>query len=95
MAVDDTAASFIKDPDATLDYRFDWSAWLAGGETITTSTFTASAGITIQSSTAAATNTTVWLTGGRQGTPYRITNRIVTSQNRTDDRSLTIRIKDR
>jgi len=25
---------FSKDPDAVLDYSFDWSAWLGGSETI-------------------------------------------------------------
>ncbi|MFF4344986.1 hypothetical protein ACFY00_34350 [Kitasatospora sp. NPDC001540] len=37
----------LKDPDATLDRVRDWSDWLASGETIATSTFVTSAGITV------------------------------------------------
>jgi len=37
---------FLKDPDAVLDYGFDWSDWLADGETISTSTWTVETGIT-------------------------------------------------
>ena len=32
--------NFTKDPDAVLDYEFDWSAWL-GTDTIATHTVTA------------------------------------------------------
>ena len=31
------AQSFRKDPDAILDYGFDWSEWLASGEIIASS----------------------------------------------------------
>ena len=91
MATDD----FVKDPDAILDWHFDWVNWLAAGETISTSTFITTAGITVTSNSSTATNTTVWLSGGTPGQPYRITNRIVTTAGRTDDRSVTIRVKDR
>lgn len=92
---DVTVPSFTKDPDATLDWHFDWSSWLASGETISTSTFICSAGIVVSSTSATTTNTTIWLSGGRPGQPYRITNRVVTNQGRTDDRSITVRVKDR
>ena len=90
-----SADDFIKDPDAVLDFHFDWSSWLASGETITTSQFICSAGITVQSNSSTGTNTTVWLAGGRAGQPYRVTNRITTNQGRTDDRSITVRVTDR
>lgn len=89
------AVDFSKDPDATLDWHFDWSAWLGSGETITSSQMIASAGIVVASSSATGTNTTIWLSGGRPGQPYRVTNRITTNQGRTDDRSVTIRVTDR
>jgi hypothetical protein len=87
--------SVEKDPDATLDWKFDWSLWLSDGETISTSSFITSAGITVNSTSATPTNTTIWLSGGQPGQPYRITNRITTNQGRGDDRSITIRVKDR
>lgn len=95
------ADSFVKDPDAILDFHFDWTDWLVNGDTILTSQIIASAGITVGDGVLApvpsftTTNTTYWLAGGTAGKPYTITNRITTSQGRTDDRTMTIRIQDR
>ena len=48
-------AAFKKDPNATLDYTFDWSAWLTPiADTITSVTWVLSAGLTSVS----ASNTT-------------------------------------
>jgi hypothetical protein len=88
-------ATFTKDPDAVLDYRVDWSQWLAAGETITVSTWVVPAGITKNSDSLAGSAATVWLSGGMAGTTYRVTNRITTNQGRTDDRSMTITVRDR
>lgn len=85
----------IKDPDAVLDYPFDWSEWLAPGETIVTSDFTVSAGISVDSSSFTLSSATVWLSGGSPGTPYLVTNRITTSGSRTDDRSITVKVQNR
>ncbi|MFJ5231037.1 hypothetical protein ACIQBJ_14220 [Kitasatospora sp. NPDC088391] len=97
----------LKDPDAILDWIWDWSDWLASGETIATSTFITSAGITVPArvplpgggTVPGASNTTttatVWWSGGSPSQPYLITNRITTSAGRTDDRSITVRVIDR
>ena len=84
----------IKDPQATLDYGFDWELWLAN-ETISTSAWTVETGITEDSNTHDDTSTTIWLSGGVAGEDYVITNRIVTSLNRTDERSITIHVRER
>lgn len=89
------ATEFIKDPDAVLDWHFDWQPWLQIGESISSSLFLVTAGLTMDSSSNTSTNATVWLSGGNPGQPYRVTNRIITNQGRTDDRSITIRVKDR
>jgi hypothetical protein len=89
------AVDFVKDPDAVLDYMFDWSAWLSSGEQIQTSTMFVSAGISLDSSSNTSSKATAWVSGGTSGVPYTITNRIVTNQGRTDDRSMTIRVTDR
>lgn len=99
-------SSFIKDPSAVLDYKFDWAAetnvsgasdWLADGETISSKTVTASDGLTVDSSSITDTNTsvTVWLSGGVANTDYTVTCQIVTSANRTDERSINIQCRDR
>lgn len=90
-----SASDFTKDPDAKLDYTWDWSLWLPNGDTILTSAFTPSPGITVNSSSNTTTNSTVWLSGGTEGQSYTVTNEITTVQGRIDDRTITIRIQER
>lgn len=84
----------IKDPDAVLDYGLDWTAWL-DGDTISTSTWTVPEGITKDSDTKDTTTTTIWLSGGTDGSSYELTNHIVTAAGREDDRSITITMRER
>jgi hypothetical protein len=37
----------------------------------------------------------VWLSGGTPGYPFTIVNHIVTDQGRQDDRTITIRVRER
>lgn len=90
MAYDD-----IKDPDAVLDWRWDWSQWLSDGESITVSTMLVSAGIVLDSSGFSPTSTTAWLSGGTQGTTYSVTNQVETSAGRKDNWTITIRVQQR
>lgn len=87
--------SVRKDPQAVLDYGFDWSIWLAAGETIGTSSWTVEAGITKDSDTKDDTTTTIWLSGGTAGEDYTVTNNIVTSASRTDERSIIVSARER
>lgn len=89
------ATTWEKDPDAVLDYIWDWSEWLAPGETIVTSIFTVSAGLDLDSDSFNSNSATAWLSGGLPGTPYLVANRITSSDDRTDERSITIRVKNR
>lgn len=82
-----------KDPDATLDYALDWTAWLPEGDTIDSITLTA-AGVDIVSSSHDATTVTVWLGGGTPG-KATLTCRVHTTQGRVDDRTLTLYIRNR
>lgn len=86
---------WLKDPDAVLDWRWDWSEWLAESEVIVDSVMTVSAGITLDSSSFTLATTTAWLSGGAAGSPYLVANRITTNQGRTDERSITIRVVNR
>lgn len=88
------ADSFLKDPNAVLDYQIDWSTWL-GSDTIASSSWVIPTGITEDSDSNTTTTATVWLSGGTAGTTYTVTNRIVTAGGRTEDRSLTIKCYDR
>jgi len=86
--------SYVKDPAAVLDYGLDWSAWL-DGDTIDTSTWTITTGLTKDGDDHDGTTTTVWLSGGTAGTSYRATNRITTTGGRTDERTIRITVSDR
>ncbi len=85
----------LKDPSAVLDYVFDWTEWLATGETITDHTITADTGITADSSTEDAGKVTVWLSGGTAGINYKVACLITTSAGRTDERTIWIKVVER
>ena len=87
--------SNIKDPSAVLDWMFDWSDWLASGETITDHTITGETGITVDSSTENAGKVTVWLSGGTAGENYKVACLIETSAGRTDERTIWIKVTNR
>ena len=99
--------AFTKDPEAVLDWYFDWAAlsngtgesdWLAGGETITDHVVTVTpAGLTVDSSAAinGATAVQVWLSGGAAGVDYRVTCQVATSVGRTDERSAMVKVRQR
>lgn len=85
---------FIQDPQATLDYPFDWSARL-GDDVIQSSQFTADSGITIESDAVLDdSNTIVWLSGGTRGKRYGVTNHIVTTGGRDDDWTIYVLVKE-
>lgn len=88
-------STFVKDPEAVLDYVFDWASWLDTGETISSHTITVPAGLTLNSSAVASGLVTAWLSGGDVGATYRVECKVVTSAGRTDERSITIGITER
>lgn len=87
--------SYKMDVNAVLDFAWDWSNWLSSLETISSSTATASPGISINSTTNTTSKVTVWLSGGTAGRSYTVTNLITTNQGRTDERTITIRVVER
>lgn len=89
------AANFLKDPQAVLDYKWDWSTWLPTGDTISTHTITAPTGLTVASSANTTTTVTAWLSGGTAGNTYSVACKIVTTQGRTDERSILVQVDNR
>ena len=93
----------LKDPSAVLDYVFDWTGWLATGETIAVDsetgekliTITADTGITVDSSTELDGKVTVWLSGGTAGINYKVACKITTTAGRTDERTIWIKVTNR
>ncbi len=91
-----SSSSYIKDPDAILDYQVNWADWLSTGDTIQTATVTVSAGDVVKDSQSNTANTvTVWLSGGTVDTEARVNFRVVTAQGRTDDRSILLLVRQR
>lgn len=88
---------YVHDPDAVLDYAWDWSSWLETDDTISDHTVDADAGITVDSSAITDSNTTVtvWLSGGTVGTTYSVTVHVVTADGREDDRTNTFTVRER
>lgn len=86
---------YRKDPDAVLDYTWDWSDWLPSGDTITAVSAVATTGITVANQTNTTTGHTIWLSGGTEGNEYTVTSRVTTAGGRTDDRSIKVRVEQR
>jgi hypothetical protein len=98
MSVTLTPDSFQKDPDEVLDYRINWSRTLeaapASSDTISTSSWAVTSGITVDSDSNTTTTATVFLSGGTAGVCYTITNTITTAGGRTFEASFTVWIRD-
>jgi len=84
-----------RDP-SDIDYvGINWAAWLTNrdNDTIETSTWPETDGLTIVSQSNTTTTTTVILSGGAAGQTYTVTNRIVTANGLQKDRSIVITVK--
>lgn len=87
--------ALTKDPDAVLDYAFDWSSWLLEGETILTHSASIESGDAVIDSTSQTTDTVVvWLSGGTLGTNVELRCRVTTTDGRVDDRTIVILIRE-
>jgi hypothetical protein len=92
--------SYIKDPNAVLDYAFDWATeWMPAGDSISTASWgidvAPDASLTINSTSIVAGNPTAFLGGGTAGSDYVVRCRITTTQGRIDDRSVLVRVRSR
>lgn len=94
-------AVIVKDPDAVLDYIFDWTLWLDDvTDTLFSQTVTTPAGvgaIVIDDSDIVGKTVVAYISGGTVGNEYPVTCQIVTAASppRTDERTIYIKIKER
>lgn len=83
------------DPDADLDYGWDWTPWLAAGETIDTATVTVTEGTaTVHDQDDDGTAVTAWISDAASGRVV-VTCHIVTTADRKDDRSIILDVRQR
>ncbi len=92
------------DPQAVLDYSFDWSStppgatrgYLDAGETITAFTVTKVTGdVVLGISSQAGGVVKQWVSGGTVGTRSTLTCHITTSAGRKDDRTISLDVRNR
>lgn len=83
---------FNKEPTEVKDFYINWADWL-GALTISSSTWTAPTGITIDADSDTTTTTLVRVSGGTWGEIYELFNTIVASNAETETRSILIVIQ--
>lgn len=91
-------ASYKKDPNAVLDYTFDWTAYLTPlADTIASVSWIISSGLTKVSQSNTTTTATAFISGGVVGKTETLTCRITTNSvpPRVDDRSVLLKITER
>ncbi len=93
MAASNNSQKMLKDPNAYLPFEISWENWLEDGETIATSTWTPTTGITAGASSKTDTAATVWLSGGTVKTDYECFNTITTSGGRTERAMIKIQVR--
>ena len=86
--------TFIKDPDAVLDYTINWEEWL-DGDTISSSSWAVPTGLTEDSESNGDSTATIWLSSGTVGKTYEIVNSITTAAARQEDKTLVIICKEK
>ncbi len=86
-----------KDPQSDLDYRFLWEEWL-DGDTISTSSWAvqSGSGLTAHDESVDGDDAIVWLEGGTiADVRWSVTNTIVTTAGRTEERTLMVKVENR
>ncbi len=93
---------YIKDPDAVVDYTVDYGGdgYLLASEVISTSVWEISPAGELDfnvdaNGTHDDTTAQVFVKGGIPGDIYKLTNRIVTNNGRTDDRTFQLRVENK
>lgn len=87
-------ASADKDPQATLNYGWDWTDWL-GSDVIVASTWIVSSGLTLVNQSFTDKTTAVMVSGGASGQSYDLVNHIITAQGLEDERTISLKAIDR
>lgn len=92
-----TIPTFIQDPQARLDYTWNWAPWLAGNDdTISSATVFVPDGLTAEGVPVVdEAVVTQEVSGGTLGSSYKVTCQITTTSGLIDERSMYLTIMDR
>lgn len=95
-------ADVLKDPAASLEYSLNWAAWLVGGDTIASATWSIEGAVVgdvtplaVDASSFVGAVCTVRLTGGTSGYPYWARCTVVTDDGNEDVRSIKVSVTNR
>lgn len=90
-----------KDPEAQLFYTFDWSDWLAEGDSISTAVYSIAARINdpdplLEESTGIqGSKTYIELSAGQAGKSYTVSVKITTTDGLVDSRYFKVKVEPR
>lgn len=83
---------FLKSQVAVLDYTVDWGPYLAGVDTIASSSWTVPSQLTGSGQANSTTTASIRVAGGVVGKEYTIVNKIVMASGQIDERSFTLQV---
>lgn len=87
---------FEQQPADELDYDIDYDDWIHDADTVVSATASASpADLTITGPLVSGNTVKIWVSGGVDGTRYKVTVTTTTSYGRIKQDEIRIKIKDR
>ena len=87
-----------KDPRGTVDYEINWADTMSESspaDTISTSSWTANHGVTVDSDSKTTSTTSVWVSSGTKLKYADLVNKVVTAAARTHYRTVTLKLQNR
>ncbi len=89
---------YLKDPQSRVDYAIDWTGYL-DGQVVAQSSWNVrpaeAGGIAVDAASFSLDRTAATLTGGVVGHIYSVSNEVILSDGRADQRSITLRVEER
>lgn len=89
---------FYKQPDETLDYEFDFTAWMPATDHISSAVVTVSdPSLTLGTMTTEGNPVTIvrqFISGGTDGMTYQVTCSITTNQGRTKEADILLQVSE-
>lgn len=87
--------NFSKQPVEVKDYDIDYSEWLTPGDNVKSAEVTvAPTGLTIESTFINDPRVKIWLSGGADGTQYKLTVTTTTADGRVKQDEFKVKVKD-
>lgn len=87
--------NFTKQPVDVVDYDIDYSEWLTAGDNVQSTDVTVSpSGLTVDSVFVNDPRLKIWVSGGTNGTTYKITATTTTADGRVKQDEFRVKVKD-